>query len=406
MRFCTAATVGAPTPRLLEHAMAPPMPATLERLTERYDPEVFELARPSARVRLAGAGPEPVDAVLDGRRATLEPAAVGRPDALLSADEATWSEIADDVRGGMSAFRSRRLTVRHDLHLGVGFLAATAASGDGGLRFRQVQTAEGTISITEAGHGPPVVMLHGLGATKVSFLPTVAALAPAHRAIAIDLPGFGDSDKPIRARYHAPYFAAAVVALLDALELDRADLVGNSMGGRIALEVGLRAPDRVNRLGLLAPSLAWLRNRPWAPLLRLVAPQLGLIQPTPRVAVEAIVNRLIPGAREEWAAAGIDEFLRSYLTPRGRAAFYAAARNIYLEEPRGPRGLWTRLPDLRPPSLFVWGRRDQLVPLAFAGHVREALPCAQHLELDCGHVPQLEAPRQTHEALREFFGAG
>jgi pimeloyl-ACP methyl ester carboxylesterase len=196
------------------------------------------------------------------------------------------------------------------------------------------------------------------------------------------------------------------VALLDALELDRADLVGNSMGGRIALEVGLRSPDRVNRLGLLAPSLAWLRNRPWAPLLRLVAPQLGLIQPAPRAAVEAIVNRVIPGAREEWAAAGIDEFLRSYLTPRGRAAFYAAARNIYLEEPRGPRGLWTRLPDLRPPSLFVWGRRDQLVPLAFAGHVREALPSAEHLELDCGHVPQLEAPRQTHEALREFFAAG
>jgi pimeloyl-ACP methyl ester carboxylesterase len=386
--------------------MTPRMPATLQRLTERYDPEVFELARRSARVRLAGAGPEPFDAVLDGRRARLEPASGGRPDALLSADEATWSEIADDVRGGMSAFRARRLSVRHDLHLGVGFLAATAASGDGGLRFRQVKTAGGTISITEAGSGPPVVMLHGLGATKVSFLPTVAALAPAHRAIAIDLPGFGDSDKPLRARYHAPYFARAVVALLDALELDRADLVGNSMGGRIALEVGLRTPDRVNRLGLLAPSLAWLRNRPWAPLLRLTAPQLGLLQPAPRAAVEAIVKRVVPGARNEWAAAGIDEFLRSYLTPRGRAAFYAAARNIYLEEPRGPRGLWTRLPDLRPPSLFVWGRRDQLVPLAFAGHVREALPSAEHLELDCGHVPQLEAPRQTHEALREFLAPG
>jgi pimeloyl-ACP methyl ester carboxylesterase len=367
---------------------------------------VFELARPSARVRLAGAGPEPVDAVLDGRRARLERASGGRPDALLSADEATWSEIADDVRGGMSAFRSRRLTVRHDLHLGVGFLAATAAAGDGGLRFRQVHTAEGTISITEAGSGPPVVMLHGLGATKVSFLTTVAALAPVHRAIAIDLPGFGDSDKPIRARYHAPYFARAVVALLDALELERTDVVGNSMGGRIAIEVGLRTPDRVNRLGLLAPSLAWLRDRPWAPLLRLAAPQLGLIQPAPRAAVEAIVKRVVPGAGEEWTAAGIDEFLRSYLTPRGRAAFYAAARNIYLEEPHGPRGLWTRLPDLQPPGLFVWGRRDKLVPLAFADHVAAALPSAEHLVLDCGHVPQLEAPRKTHEALREFFAAG
>src|ERR1700685_2773036 len=115
-------------------------------------------------------------------------------------------------------------------------------------------------------------MRHGGGATKVPFLPTVAGLARSHRSIAIDLPGFGDSVKPIRAAYDPAYFAKAVVALLDALELDDAHLVGNSMGGRVAIEVGLRAPDRVNRLGLLAPSLAWLRHRPWAPLLKLVAP--------------------------------------------------------------------------------------------------------------------------------------
>jgi pimeloyl-ACP methyl ester carboxylesterase len=158
-------------------------------------------------------------------------------------------------------------------------------------------------------------------------------------------------------------------------------------------------------LGLLAPSLAWLRDRPWAPLLKLVAPQLGLIQPAPRAAVEAIVRRMVPGAQTEWTAAGIDEFLRSYLTPRGRAAFYAAARNIYLEEPHGPKGLWTRLPGLRPPSLFVWGRKDPVVPIRFEDYVREALPSARHLELDCGHVPQLERPRQTHAALQKFFDA-
>ena len=197
------------------------------------------------------------------------------------------------------------------------------------------------------------------------------------------------------------------MALLDALEIDRADLVGNSMGGRVAIEVGLRTPDRVSRLGLLAPSLAWLRDRPWAPLLRLVAPQLGLIQPAPRRLIERIVQRAIPAMQqEEWIAAGVDEFLRSYLSPRGRAAFYAAARNIYLEPPRGPRGLWTRLPELPPPSLFVWGRRDTLVPIAFANHVRRTLPSAEHLELDCGHVPQLESPGRTHRALSRFFARG
>ena len=111
----------------------------------------------------------------------------------------------------------------------------------------------------------------------------------------------------------------------------------------------------------------------------------------------------IPGSQTEWTSAGIDEFLRSYLTPSGRAAFYAAARNIYLEEPRGPDGFWTRLPSLRPDSLFVWGRRDKLVPIAFADHVREALPTATHVKLDCGHVPQLERPRETHAAIERFL---
>jgi pimeloyl-ACP methyl ester carboxylesterase len=114
---------------------------------------------------------------------------------------------------------------------------------------------------------------------------------------------------------------------------------------------------------------------------------------------------VIPGSDTEWTAAGIDEFLRSYLTPRGRAAFYAAARNIYLEKPHGPNGFWTRLPALERPSLFVWGQQDQLVPLRFGRYVRDAVPAARHLELPCGHVPQLERPRETHDAILRFLAA-
>jgi pimeloyl-ACP methyl ester carboxylesterase len=307
----------------------------------------------------------------------------------------------------MDAFRAGRLEVRRNLHLGVGFLAATSAiTGPGRLAFRRAKTAVGNISLLEAGVGPPVVMLHGLGATKASFLPTVAALAEHHRAIAIDLPGFGDSTKPMGAPYDAPYFARATVALLDALGIDRAHVIGNSMGGRAAIEVGLGHADRVERLVMLAPSMAWLRDRPWAPYLRWLRPELGLLQPVPRGIAEGLVRRLVPEARSGWTAAGFDEFLRTFLTPRGRAAFYAAARHIYLEEPHGERGFWTRLRELSPGSLFVWGRKDTLVPLAFARHVERELPAAEHLELNCGHVPQLERPREVHRAILRFLGEG
>jgi pimeloyl-ACP methyl ester carboxylesterase len=383
-----------------------PKQAAIEQLVARYDPALFDLGRPEARLRIEGFGRSAHDVVIEDGRARLE-APHGTPDAELVADEKTWQAIVRDLRDGMTAFRAGRLRVRRDLHLGVGFLAATTGTGEAGqLRIRSVKTAAGSISTMEAGAGEPVILIHGLGATKASFLPTIAALAPSYRTIAVDLPGFGDSDKPLLGSYDAGFFARSMVALLDALELERAHVVGNSMGGRVAIELGLEFPERVGRLALLAPSLAWLRTRRWAPYLRWVPTQLGLIQPAPRAVVEAIVRRIIPGADQEWTAAGIDEFLRSYLTPSGRAAFYAAARNIYLEEPHGPDGFWTRLESLNVPSLFVWGRRDVVVPAAFANHVRDAVPSAQHLMLDCGHVPQLERPRQTHAAIEQFLTRG
>jgi pimeloyl-ACP methyl ester carboxylesterase/putative sterol carrier protein len=377
-------------------------PAALRTLVGRYDADVLPLERDPVRVRLV-AGGDAWDAVVTDGSARLEEAA-GDADATLTADEATWERIASDVRGGMDAFRKRKLTVRRDLHLGVGFLAATSGmKEEGRLRFRTVPTKDHRISLLEAGTGAPVVAIHGLGATKASFLATVAALAPRFRVIAIDLPGHGDSSKPVGAPYDARWFGDAVVQLLDALELERAHVVGNSLGGRVALEIGLRAPDRVDRLALLAPSMAWRRKRPWAPALRLVRPELGVLPHAPRAVVERVLDRFMPEARSGWAAAGVDEFLRSFLTPRGRAAFYAAARQIYLEEPEGEDGFWPRLRELSVPALFVWGRRDSLVPLAFARHVTDAVPAAQHLELDCGHVPQMERPRETHEALARFF---
>jgi pimeloyl-ACP methyl ester carboxylesterase len=132
-------------------------------------------------------------------------------------------------------------------------------------------------------------------------------------------------------------------------------------------------------------------------------PKLGLLQPAPRVITEPLVRGLVPGGRQGWTAAGVDEFLRSFLTPRGRVAFYESARNIYLDEPHGEEGLWTRMEQMKPPSLFVWGTEDTLVPIGFRKHVARVLPRAEHLVLSCGHVPQMEQPDATHAAMRNFF---
>jgi pimeloyl-ACP methyl ester carboxylesterase len=379
--------------------------AALEELAARFEPGDIDVPGGSARIRLEVTDGADCDAVIELPSVHLEPPS-GSPDARLSAGTRTWESIAADVAGGMQAFRRGQLRVRENLHLGVGFLAATTGSTEPGrLRFGRIATANHDIAYCEAGEGPPLVCLHGLGGTKASFLPTIAALAPAgNRVIAIDLPGFGDSDKPRSAPFDAPWLAGVVIEVLDRLGLDRVSLAGNSMGGRIAIELGFSEPDRVEKLVLLAPALAWLKERPWKWLLQVPLPRLGYLQPTPRILVEPVVRKLVPGGDRGWTAAGVDEFLRAYLTPAGRFAFYECLRNIYRDEPYGEQGFWTRLKKLGPEALFVWGREDVLVPISFMRHVERALPRSTHLELDCGHVPQLERPEATHEAMAEFLG--
>jgi pimeloyl-ACP methyl ester carboxylesterase len=379
-------------------------PASLRVLVDRFDEDAFDLPGERARIRLATTGESDWDTIVEPGGARLEAAGEGEPDALLIADAKAWETIASDVASGMDAFRRGRLRVRRNLHLGVGFLAATSGnSGPGRLRFRRVQTEAGSYSTLEAGTGPPILMLHGLGGTKASFLPTVAALAPSFRTIAVDLLGFGDSDKPLGASYGPDFQARGIGRLLDALELERAHFLGHSMGGRVALELGFREPERTIGLVLMTPAMAWLRERRWAPYLRWVRPELGLLQIAPRPIVEAFMRRAVPGSDTPWGASAIDEFVRIYTTARGRTAFYAAARHVYLDEPHGDDGFWTRLRELAPESLFIWGTKDGLVPIGYAKHVEEALPGAQHLELDCGHLPQFERPRETHAAISRFL---
>ncbi|HEV3376336.1 MAG TPA: alpha/beta fold hydrolase [Thermoleophilaceae bacterium] len=382
------------------------VPAGIEALAGRYDPDAIDVPGGRAVVRLRVRGADDWDARIQGSRLRVVRASeADEPDAVIAADPSTWMRIAGDVRAGMQAFQRGSLRVRGSLHLGVGFLAAT--SGDtaaGRLSFSRLRTSAGQISVLSAGVGPDVLLcLHGLGGTKASFLPTVAALADRYRVVAMDLPGFGESDKPIGAAYDSQWFARSAFQTLDALEVSSAHIAGNSMGGRIAIEAGLMDRSRVRSLSLLSPALAWLRDRRWAPVVRLLRPELGLLQVTPRSVTERIVRGLVPGGNDGWVAAGVDEFLRAYFTPRGRAAFYAAARNIYLDQPHGDDGFWSRLSGLSTDALFIWGRHDTLVPIAFMKHVERALPAARHVELDCGHVPQLERPRQTHAAMRDFM---
>ena len=347
---------------------------------------------------------------VDSGRLSLSAGVDPDADTTIFVSSETLVEILEGRRSGIHAFLNGDLRVRGNLALSLRL--GTLVGSDASTSFERSDeiVADGINTFyLEAGKGTPVVLLHGLGATNASMLPTFWEFARDHRVIAPDLPGFGDSGKPVRS-YDAGFYAAWLEAFLDKVGIERALMIGNSMGGRVAIEAALAAPQRVERLALLAPSPAFIKKREMVGVVRLLRPELALVPvPLPRRLVLRNLKSMFarPDRLEDaWYEAAVDEFLRVFSTPRGRIAFFSAARQIYLEEPHGESGFWDRLPGLSRPALFVWGDRDRLVPASFARHVERAVPEAESIVLEgCGHVPQFELPERTHELVREFFAA-
>jgi len=350
---------------------------------------------------------------VQGDRCEVRPAPAREPDVVIGADAGTWLALREGRLSGIDAFAQRRLYVKGNLDKALGFEGLFRLPGGRPplLRISSVEIGGATVSTLIAGGGPEqVVCLHGLGSNKASFFETISALTPDHTVHAIDLPGFGSSSKPARAPYNAAWFGERVREYLDAMAIDQAHVIGNSLGGRVALELALSHPERVATVSLLCPAVAFRRKREFTPLVWLLRPELAAIPHSMRASQvrEAFWSLFARPERLDPAAADIvaDEFCETYRSRAGRVAFYAALRNIYLDAPHGEKGFWTRLAELEPPSLFIWGSHDRLVPARFARHVAELLPEAKQEVLDeCGHVPQVELPERTNAMIHELVEA-
>jgi pimeloyl-ACP methyl ester carboxylesterase len=331
------------------------------------------------------------------------------PDVTISTDAETWLAMREGELSGIDAFECRRLSVTGNLDYAVGFEGMFRLPGGRPplLQIHDVPVGRHHISSLTMGHGPDVLLLHGLGGTRASLFATAAALGQRYRVHAPDLPGFGSSCKPARAPYNARWYAETMLAFMDAQDISHAHVVGNSMGGRIAIEMGLIEPERVRSLGLLCPAVAWVK-RGFHPLVRLLRPEFGLLpHGFTRNTVSSQFWSLFYDRDlidPEVGELMVDEFRRIYHSAGARLAFLASARNIYLEAPYGRHGFYPRLAELQPPALFVWGAYDSLVPAAFGRHVAKWLPGAEQVTIaDCGHVPQVERPEQTNELLIRFI---
>ncbi len=370
------------------------------------------LAERRASVVLQTTGGGAWTVTLGGGRGRARRGSTPDPTLRVRASPAVLADVVTARTSGVDAFLRGDLTVRGDLALALqldGLFAGDVARPHSHPRAREVSAMGVRTAYLEAGpvDAPAVLLLHGLGATNASMLPVLADLAVDHRVLAPDLPGFGASQAPA-SPYNPPWFAAWVEAFQQETGSRGAVLIGNSLGGRVAVEAGLTHPKSVRGLVLLTPSPAFRRLRQLVPLARFASPQLARL-PMPlshRLVVEGVRTMFSQPDRlpQPWYDAAADEAVRVLRSPAHRVAFFAAARQIYLEDAYGRNGFWHRLPGLLPPALFLWGDRDRLVPSSFSHHVANALPDAGQVVLeDCGHVPQFEHPLETMAMVRGFL---
>ena len=266
----------------------------------------------------------------------------------------------------------------------------------------ELQTADvGGRKISYAGAGEDgdvILLVHGYGGDRNSWLFLQEPLAARYRVYALDLPGHGTSAKDVRAGPPGPegpagtlsVLAGAVTGVLDALGAERAHLVGHSMGGAVALAVAARDPGRIASLTLIAPSgfgseinAGYLRGFADAQTRRELKPVVGQLFADEQLVTRQLVEDLLAYKRldgvDEALHALVDTLLDGDVQRADSAALMAAIGDTV-------------------PVTVVWGRADRIIPAAQAESVAGAV---RHLVDGAGHMPHMERPAEVQAAIEE-----
>ncbi|MDQ3721441.1 MAG: alpha/beta fold hydrolase [Actinomycetota bacterium] len=253
------------------------------------------------------------------------------------------------------------------------------------------------------GEGNPVVFVHGLGGQWQNFLENIPRVAQEHRVMALDLPGFGQSEMPAGGEISIQAYGRVVDGFCDALGLERVELVGNSMGGFIAAEVTIQNPDRVERLVLISAAGITSSNVFHAParLLGRIAHAATAVtaarhrrmarRPVTRHLALALVARHPSKLRPDTAWEGL---IKGADGPGLEGALMASVKYDYRD----------RLEEIGCPTLIIWGENDSVISVEDAHEYERRISDSRKTVMeDTGHVPMVERPRAVNDVLLEFL---
>ncbi len=262
-----------------------------------------------------------------------------------------------------------------------------------------MQVAGWRVHVRDRGprQAPAVILIHGFGASLQTWDAWADTLARTHRVIRFDLPGSGLSLPDPAADYTDARSIQLLLALMDHLGLQRASIVGHSIGGRIAWTFAATHPERVDRLVLVAPDGFASPGFAYgaAPKVPRLLGLMRYVLPKPLLRMN-----LAPAyADPRWLTAALtdryDDLLRA---PGGRQALLERMRQTVLVDPR------PLLAAIRAPTLLIWGERDAMIPFANSSEYLQLLPQGTLVSFPlAGHLPQEEAAADSVAAVSAFL---
>ena len=246
------------------------------------------------------------------------------------------------------------------------------------------------IAYYEAGKGSVVILLHGLGADSRHWAANIDALSQNFRVIALDQIGYGQSDKPLM-RYTVENFADYLHGFLQAVKIPKASLVGNSLGGWVALDFTLRHPQMVEKLVLV--DAAGLR-----PTAALKMPEGG------RKTLSPLNTHWffdLMEANKAWATTDLGPNAFERHVQNGDS--YTVASSV-AEMITGREFEDKKLGKVHVPTLIIWGRDDMLIPLAMGEQLHKGIAGSQMIVIDgTGHIPMVGKPAEFNQAVGKFL---
>ena len=267
-----------------------------------------------------------------------------------------------------------------------------------------------TLHFEEHGTGAPVVFLHGGGpgaSGPSNFGRNVDVFASRFRVLVVDQPGFG---KSLSAKVEGQYFSCAadgVLALLDELDIDKAHLVGNSLGGGTAMRFALRHPDRAGRLVLMGPgglSLNVFSPDPTEGVKRLY--EFAAPPGPSREKLEAFLRTLVLDQKLITPSL-VDERFAAAASPAALAAMAAMGKSFLDPAFAEEAMLWREAHRLRHEVLLIWGREDRVNPVDGALVALKLIKRVRlHVFGGCGHWAQLERFDEFNRLAMEFLEGG